>query len=186
MDPIELYLKDGTKAVAQICGRCCRIWGSDDSAERCCKCHYCGESCDWSNGVMHMECRRKESEAIESKRMDKAELVPDYDGPFIWNERVFTDADELLDYVDAADLPEFGYCCKSVVPIMRVDYLIERVADQMHEDWEEIEVTELAAAIALWNEANKDNVTVYEDTKRKWSKENLLALAGTDTSGEGR
>jgi hypothetical protein len=180
MEPKKLLLEDGTEIKARICGRCNRIWPTEFDAEKCCTCSYCQKYCDWKQGVAHRACQDDAYHKHDQEQMDRAVLVPDYDGPFLVNDSVYMNASELLDWEGDDDLPEFGFCTRYTAPVIRLDNLMENIASEMHDDWEELEVPELAAAIEKWNEANKENGSYFEDRKRKWSKEDILRSATKD------
>lgn len=109
------------------------------------------------------------------ERLDAAVLQPNYDGPFLWDDRVYQDAAEFLDSVDPEDLPDFGYCTTYEAPVLNADDIVESLADSVHEDWEPEGMDELFAAVNVWNEANEKNGSYWEDRKRKWSKAALIA-----------
>lgn len=176
MNVRTLYHQNG-KVEACLCGKCGRIWVSFESAERCCKCSYCGEFCDWRESVAHLACQDRALRESEAKALEKAELVEGYDGPFFWGDRFCLDVDELLERADGAELPEFGFCVAYQAPQLNYADIVENVASEMHEDWEPNDAPELEKAIELWNAANAQNGTYFEDRKRKWSRADLLRRA---------
>lgn len=183
MDPQPLFLENGTRIKAHVCGKCNRLWLAEHDAERCCRCSWCGEYYGW-NGTytVHEECSRKRCAEAEAKALEAAVLVPDYAGPFLLNRRVYQDIAELLDAIELEDIPDFGYCTTYESP--RLDdmgSLMESVSSEMHDDWEPIQgeaEAQLAAAIEAWNTANENNGTYWEDRTRKWSKADLLGWQG--------
>jgi len=178
MEPKQLYLENGKPISPHLCGNCNRVWESRHSAERCCKCSYCGETCDWRVSVSHTECASKAMRDAEDKRLADAKLMPDYQGPFMFDEReVYRDIDELLDSIDPEDLPEFGFCVRYEAPRLDAERIIQAVAEDMHEEWESEGDGDFYLAVESWNEANRENGSYCETTKLKWSKENLLRIA---------
>lgn len=188
MEARRLFVERDGKAkaiTAAVCGKCGRVWESADSAERCCKCSYCGEYCDWHKSTSHDACQGEAWRKSEADQLEKAVLVPDYDGPFLFGETVYMDADDLLGSIEPDDLPEFGFCTTYQAPSLSIDILMENVGE-MHNDWEPNDVSELAPAIEAWNKANENNGTYYEDRTRKWSKADILKAAqpASESSGE--
>lgn len=174
MEPMKLYLENGggkfVSISAHLCGKCRRIWESADSAGRCCTCSYCGKACDWRHSVSHKECFDAAIRSSDSKAMEKAILVEDYDGPFMYNDRYFSEKEELIEYLESDDLsvPEYVFAAKYVEPHLDTEEILQHIQENdMHEDWEPIECGPLEAAIDAWNDANKANGTWYEDRTKK-------------------
>lgn len=183
MEPQQLFLANGKAILPHLCGKCGRIWESLDNAERCCTCSYCGEFCDWRKGVSHDGCSSEAFRKSEISQLEKATLVPDYDGPFLWGDHVHMDVDDLLECVAPDELPNFGFCTNYQPPAFDLPDVMENIASNMHDEWEANDVPELEAAVALWNEANKDNGTYWEDRSRKWSKVEILKRASREADG---
>jgi len=182
MNATALFLADGTPVTPHLCGKCNRIWESQDSAERCCTCSFCGKYSDWNKSVAHDECSKRRHVEVEAERLAKATLVTDYSGPFIVNERFYHDIEELLDRFSEDELPEFGFCCDEQPAHIDISDVIESVSDQMHEDWEEEPCEELEQGIAAWNKANEGNSSYVECDDRKWSRAELIKLHSADST----
>lgn len=170
-NPINLFLSDGTKISASLCGLCHRIWECEESAERCCKCSYCGKECDWRiDSVSHNECLDTAFRKREAEQMDKAIIVDDYDGPFLYDDYYFADVDELIEYLENDDLPipEFVHTAKYIEPKLDIEDIFQNLQEnEMHEDWEPTECGPLGEAINAWNVANAANGAWREDNTRK-------------------
>lgn len=181
MEPQRLYLEGGKPTEVHICGKCRRVWENHDAADRCCRCSYCREYCSWEGGTTtHRDCFQSAIDSGEAKTLAKAELVADYDGPFLLNDRFYRDTADLLEAIegDGSGLPEYGFCAKYEAPCLDEEAIIEQIRDRMHEDWEPEDSPELTAGIAAWNAANAGNGSYWEDRKRKWSRAALLAVEG--------
>lgn len=176
MNAVGLFLADGKSVTPHLCGKCGRIWESADSAERCCKCSFCGGYSDWNNSTAHDECSKRRSAEVEAENLANAKLVADYAGPFLINDRFCHDIEDLFDCFSESDLPEFGFCLDEQPAHIDISNVIEAVSDQMHEDWEEEPCEELEDGIAAWNKANEANCSYFECTDRKWSRSLLLKL----------
>ncbi len=173
MDAKKLFLENGEAVEPHLCGRCNQLHNSGRFAEECCTCMYCGKYCAF--GAAHDECRDRAWNKTTQERLQKASLVADFDGPFLFGGRFYANAAELLTSVATDDLPEFGFCTRYEPPTLDLEEIIDDLRDNhMHDDWEPNDAPELAEAIEAWNEANKDNGTYWEDDTRKWSKADLL------------
>lgn len=179
MDPQQLFLKDGKAILPCLCGKCGRIWESLDSAERCCKCSYCGEYCDWGRTVSHDACYKKVLHDSEMERLKKATLVSDYAGPFLWGDDVYMDVADFLESIDLEEIPDFGFCVRYQAPKLDLEDIIQSAADTMYPEWIPEEVPELEVSVARWNEMNEANGTYWEDWTRKWSKVLILGEKGS-------
>lgn len=169
-NPLNLFTGDGKRISACLCDSCHRIWESAESAERCCKCSYCGGSCDWRHGVSHRDCQDTARKKGESDRLEKAEVVEDYGGPFLYDDRFFRDADELIEYIEVNDqqIPEFVFAARYVKPELDLESILQELQEnEMHEDWEPEACGALDAAVRAWNEANATNGSWWEDDTRK-------------------
>ena len=169
-NPLNLFTGDGNRISACLCDACHRIWESADSAERCCKCSYCGGSCDWRKSTSHPECFKTALDSSATNQMAKAAVVEDYDGPFMYDYRYFSDADELVEYLEADDqpVPEFVFAAWYSKPELDLESILQDLQENhMHEDWEPLACKDLEAAVKAWNVANAENGTWYEDDTRK-------------------
>lgn len=175
MNALPLFLANGTPVLPHLCGKCNRVWESQYGAERCCVCLYCGEYCDWNGSVSHPECADRRHAEIAAERLDKAELVTNYTGPFLVNNRFYSSVDDLLGCIDQSEIPEFGFCLHEQAAYIDIGDVIEAVAEQMHEDWSQEPCEELERGIEAWNKANEGNSSYFECDDRKWSKAAILA-----------
>ena len=174
MEPTKLFLEDGTPIKQQFCGKCMRIWAEEASAKRCCLCSYCGEHFLWKGAnVCHPECQRKVYDKADASALERAVLIPDYHGPFLFDDRVYMDTAEFFDSVAPDELPEFEFCTRYQAPYLDAQDVMAD-AGEMHDDWEPLGEAELSGALDVWNEANKTNGTHWEDRTRKWSKALML------------
>jgi hypothetical protein len=165
-----VYDAEGKQLGAAYCSNCNRIWESVDSATRCCKCSYCGEIADWRDGVSHRACFSAAIKSGEVERMSKAELVTDYYGPFMFDDRYFETTDDLIEHCESSDIPvpEFVFCARYETPELDLETILQDLQENhMHEDWEPEACEPLEDAVKAWNEANVGNGTWWEDTSRK-------------------
>jgi hypothetical protein len=125
---------------------------------------------------MHDDCRAKQYAESEAKRLAAATLIPDYTGPFIVGGRFFGDIESLLDRFADDELPVFGFCLEEKPAHIDISNILESVADDMHEDWEEIPCEELEVGISAWNKANEGNGSYFEDDNCKWSRDEVLKI----------
>jgi hypothetical protein len=180
MNPQQLFLADGTVLKKwSVCGSCHSVFANEYKLCPSCTCVHCHKErptdpvINSANGS-HPECSEQHYRNLEAKRMDKAVLVEDYAGPFLVNDEVYLDTDDLLDNIPLEELPEYDYCTTYKPPVLNYDKLMSVIAENLHEDWEPVPVPDLVAAIDMWNEANQNNGSYLYDHKKKWSKALLL------------
>lgn len=193
MNAIFLHLPDGTPTKWSICSECRTVAapGNYDLSVKCCTCYDCGEPLPkderipYAEGkgkaLYHRECERKRRMARDAEALEKAELVPDYDGPVYcegrrgsYGDGYFADVSELAEDLDDDDdqscRPEFAFCCKEI-PFRGVSAqsLIESACDDMDEDaGERVEgIEDLEKACDAFNLANKGLISWSEDRKHK-------------------
>lgn len=177
MNAIGLFLANGEAVSPHLCGICKQVWTSLDSAERCCRCVYCGGCLDRSkSGALHGECRERQYCEAESKRLSRAVLVSDYSGPFLLKGKFYSDIERLFAALAEDEIPEFGFCRDYLPPTFVIDDFMSIVADQMHEGWEPYPCEELERGIAAWNKANEGNGSWVECGDRKWSRAELVRM----------
>lgn len=174
MNAIGLFLANGEAVSPHLCGTCKRVWESLDAAETCCKCSVCGGASEGTVG--HDECFARFNREADAERLLKATLDPDYSGPFIVQDKFYSDIERLFGAVDEDEIPEFGFCCYEQSPVLDIGDIIENVASGMHDWWEPYPCEELERGIAAWNKANKGNGSWVECGGRKWSRAELIRM----------
>lgn len=164
---IQLQTPAGEVVDAALCRSCRRIWESMESANRCCTCSRCGLPCSWAGPTTHPECDKAASIQRDQDDLAAAELVEDYDGPFLLGERFFWDRQELTE--SGKSIPEFMFCLNPVSVSASIDDILGALEGEHCETiLDSLEGTDaLTEAINRFNADNADNTTWYEDRKRK-------------------
>jgi hypothetical protein len=171
---IKLYKQDGTTAGIFYCSECRCVYKTESEAANCHgeKTCACGkvierrfyEKC---NACDDREWREKRI-AEEFARFEKAKKITDseYTGDMISDgENFYSDLEDALDRYLEGQEPEYLWACKDVgVPKASAEGIYDHLLENM---WEDADVNdlcgidELEAAIAAFNEANKE-VHVYQ------------------------
>lgn len=194
MDAYQLFTEAGTATRVWVCGKCHHLRGGSaeradgrEEAESCCRpkcCPDCGAELPplRSGWIRCSSCQGKRDQAQTLARQAAAETVADWDGWVYWdghgtNDGFFESLDELLDWhadevddhEDAAPLPEFVFCCRTI-PFRKVDVgdIKERCVEDSFDGAEaQLQgLTELAAALEAFNAANVLLVSYEPDWKR--------------------
>lgn len=178
MNPFKLIgvAPNGKQCHVWGCGVCMRAALHEETAERCCKCNYCGQQivdreC-WQTD--HKECRDAHSAKKAMERMEKAEKLEEWDGGVFWNNEYFDsirDAEQAIweNSEEGDEWPEYLYVAKPM-PRREVDpyWVYERLLDD-NDPENEIELNgmkEFEAACKAFDDANKWLIFYDEDTKR--------------------
>lgn len=166
---VQLGFPSGMPCALFLCSACGTAFKTKDCAEKCCVCTYCGLPCPGEN--YHSPCYSAYRDKREGEILDKAELV-EWDGcPIYYNEHVYCDLAELIEELEGDDLevPEFICATKAQPFFLNIDHALESACEDAFEDIaDHLEgVAELRAAVAAFNERNKERVSLYEDPKRK-------------------
>lgn len=167
------------------CSNCRLTYLNEDSAEKCCKCIYCGEEIEknkYINGdrpnftgfrTYHQECFSNHSKKLELEQIKKAEKLDECDGYVFWNDEYYSDISELIDYLQDNEeyLPEYVFCCdlisfEKICP--QLDYLIEGIEENGYEGisenlngWEDLQ-----KAFEVFKDKNKGLVAYYPNCKK--------------------
>lgn len=186
MNAIYLHLPDGTPTKWSQCTECQSVAapGNYDLSEKCCTCYECGlplgkdERTPWAEGkgkaLYHRVCQEERHAKREAERLEKAELVAEYDGPVYcegyrgsFGDSYFADVDELAetlnDQEDQSARPEFAFCCVSRQYALDLDSALENSTEEMYDDIaDDLDgVTDLMDAVAAFNKLN-ENVRTYD------------------------
>jgi hypothetical protein len=180
MNATELFTKEGKSAGVFYCATCKRISQNQYLADVCCAPKLC-EKCNEPRPDHYLlcdSCRHIADHARELERFNKAVKVQhsDWCGPvyadgYGYNEGYFASLDEMFDYLEEDDLPEYAYCClvRPVVDVS-VNDIIERILDNdVPENFEldDIKGTEeLEKALTVFREVNKESVKWNPDYSR--------------------
>jgi len=187
MNAFYLHKPDGTRTEVSACGGCGLVAaaGNYDISERCCTCYHCGQPLSDDDKKArrqgHSECDQGARAQRGIERLEKATLVPEYDGPVYFEgghgslgDDYFATPDELAEYLDDyceddSSRPEFAFCCTSRPIALSVDDIIYSATEEAYEDasGDLSGVDELREAVRLFNEANKALLTWDMDPKFK-------------------
>ena len=111
MEAAKLFLWNLEPAGIWRCS-CGDLYRSEEYAEKCCRCRYCGKPArdEWGRGLSceHRECRKEADRVRDLQRIEKAEAVENYDGPVFvewlgYNDGYFAFLDDLRDYLGEVD-----------------------------------------------------------------------------------
>lgn len=192
MNAYYLHKPDGTPtdlSTCGVCGKLARGATNFDISERCCTCYDCGlplsgDERRFANTCLyHRACDDKRRTEREAARLDKAELVSDYDGPVYadgygggsYGEAYFADIDEFAEAAEDAleegvHLPDFVHCCKSR-PVAGLDLgrILESHCEDAFEDaFDHLNgVDELQTAVDAFNTLNAGVLSWEPDYSRK-------------------
>ena len=192
MNAHYLHLPDGTPTEWSQCGVCHSVAapGNFDLSEKCCTCYDCGkplakdEKIPYGDGkgnrsLYHRACEERLRSEREAARLEKAELVADYNGPVYcegwrgsFGDGYFSDVAELeetLDDAEGPNRPEFVHCCTSRGISIDLSRILESATEESYEDCSDdlSGVDELQAAVDAFNKANESVKTWDVDYKRK-------------------
>lgn len=174
MNAQQLFQQDGTPTDAWFCGKCNNIRRGQDSAEKCCippTCSKCGATVPHA-WLLCSDCDRQRRKQVEDERLDKAELLTDYDG-WIWTHQVtgtqdgyFESVEAMLDYIEDepdCDRPEFVFACVESHLKLDISNSLDSLNDEGYEEMLEHTsgMDELWAAVDAWNELNKNHLRTY-------------------------
>jgi hypothetical protein len=189
---VELFRPDGHGAGIFYCSECRGVYSTKLTADRChgvAKCDRCGEEvCCGSvcNACQHKDFMERER-VKEAERFENAVKVAAADyGSWVFcdgvghNNGYFESVDEFLEwaednYAGPSHVPAYVWACEDI-GIRGANDFASNVLDGMWEDAELDDlygVSELEAAIALFNEANKSISVWFPD----YSKAIMLAGA---------
>lgn len=187
---------------AWFCGKCGRVWGIEDQAERCCLCYYCGKPVEDLKagyaireglGISHKECQDKHWNDAAEKRwnkipvVDPKDLLPEDEFVFIseeraeeWHEAIDIILDNCFD--SGVDPPEFVEVGKKD-PFPRldlVDYALTTANDFCEDGGDHLQgLDELDAASKDFAEAN-EGFYRYESSNKRVRLRDLMRYIGYD------
>jgi hypothetical protein len=192
MNAIYLHLPDGTATKWSMCSECKQVAapGNYDLSVKCCTCYECGlplaknERTPWAEGtgkaLYHLKCQEKRQREREADRLEKAQLLTDYDGPVYcdgWSgsfgDGYFADVEELAETLDddedQSSRPAFAFCCTTRGFSIDMDSVLENATQEMYDDIaDDLDgVCELQDAVEAFNKANESIKTWEPDYKRK-------------------
>lgn len=188
MNQHQLHKPDRTPVNLWQC-QCGNVFSSEDCAERCCICTYCGEPIGKDDFYhrrscpIHVYCHSERRQKIDAKRMEEAEKLESWDGWVYcedvgYNHGYFSSVDEFEEYWEneigpLEDIPEFVFVCKTVPVVENGDSLfcdiIGNIVDNGWEDMQESDLhglEEFFAACKAFSEANKGVVSCQENYKQ--------------------
>jgi hypothetical protein len=190
MNAQQLYRADGTATSVWSCSKCGRP-ATQDLAEKCCICKYCGKEVG-DEIERHFACLDAKQSQNRADRLANAELVENWDGPVFWEnapfegdlgEGFFDSLAELIeeyqewepdpdDYGEGQpipSLPERVHLCE-IVPFKGIDMgrIVEDLTEEMFEDAGDhlVALDPLEKAIQNFNKANEALVTYRPDYRR--------------------
>lgn len=175
-EAIELYKQDGTATGIYYCSECRVVYPSKEAASRChgkvlCACgDVLTDYYDRRRGTC-VNCNltdyREREAKQEKERFEKAEKIPaaEWDDWVYLGDEYYQCVEDALDGYLEGHEPEYVWAAKNVgLPMATIDNIIEQVCDGGWEDMDSDDldgVDELEAAIAAFNEANRDK-QVYQ------------------------
>ncbi len=180
MNAFQLFNEKLEPCGVFACGKCRIVQRTEEAARDCCD--YRCPDCQQPNGKAYVsrcdKCQRviwdRESAAKEAARFEKAEKLTEqqWAGPVAFpdDDRYFRDLGEMHDDMADDELPEYVWACDAR-PVCALDYddIIENATQEAYEDFDPGSLdgeAELKAALAAFNEANKDNI-VFEPNFKK-------------------
>lgn len=114
--------------------------------------------------LIHDRWSIEQHKAFEARHFEKAEKITEWDGPvyregYGFGEGYAESIEDFLDDIDPAEQPDYVWPC-DVDPVVQLDLdsILEHAAQDPPEDWDSSDLdglTELGAAIAVFNELNK-------------------------------
>jgi hypothetical protein len=174
MNAKQIQIVGGEPLDAWRCGTCGMIYRSDiEIAERCCKCTDCGCEIDpkktGARSTLCDKCWRPHYAKLDANRLDRAEDIVGYDGPVIVGDQYYPSVQEYSDYCGDDELPEFVHTCDIEHYVLDADDILTNLHENAGlEDQQDLDgVKEFEAAVAAFNDANKDTVYWTEDSKHK-------------------
>lgn len=186
MNAVFLRLPSGSETDISICTSCgapARGRTNLDISEKCCTCWGCGGPLTAEEkkhpGHYHAACDRLRRGTMELKRLEKATLVEDYDGPVFADgvrggqDGYFRNLDELQealeDYDETAAALDFAYCC-AVKPIrIDLDAILQSATEEFYEEaYNDLRgVDALQSAVDVFNAENAKVESWDVDYSRK-------------------
>jgi hypothetical protein len=189
MNARQLYLDDGKPADAWYCESCGIVYGSKNSADTCCTCHYCGKVIEQKKGhgrsYSHSACLHLDVNRRYEEHLKKAtEVGSDYTG-FVYCEHggprdgYAEDVDTMSEWwheqiadgdIERESYPEFVLACLPDPPD-RIDLsdLIDKICEGGYEDiHDDIKVPDgLEDLIKKFNDMNAHLISWKIDHTRK-------------------
>lgn len=171
MNPQELYLKNGNPTGVWFCEKCRNVARTQQAAEACCTpaiCQKCGASIEekywqYCNACLALNTKEKAAELFK-----KATKVPDTeyrDWVTDGDEGFWGDTAEYLESLDGGEpAPYLWACLPRRFVVVDTDQILEHIGEHSYDDFDACDIDgweELKAAIAVFEEVNKDKV-VYE------------------------
>ena len=188
MNAYFLLKPDGTESDVSQCGKCLTVANGRnnfDISKKCCSCYICGLPLLpdelKARSLYHRTCEDARRQRIEIERMEKAELVTDYNGPVYldsgcpsggWGDGYFESLDSLIECLDEDEMKEieFAYCCtEHPVAHMNAGSILESACEDADGDaCDRLNgEDEFYKACEAFNKANEGVSTYYVDYKRK-------------------
>lgn len=177
MNATELYHQDGRPSGVWFCGECRGVSAAKEQADKCCeipRCPDCGKAVDRKYWLRCTDCERVNEAKKEAARFEKAEQRTEWDG-WVYREGTGREGfhESISDFLedwecrDDATKPAYVWACKKVhFAAANISDITERIADNAYEDFSTDDLhglDDLEAAIARFNEANKDVVSYEPD-----------------------
>lgn len=141
----------------------CSEWACEDCGEECSPYQWYCSKCIGKHRVDH-----------EAVKLAKAEVVPDYpdDQGVVWNGEYYHCIDDLIDHCESGgdDIPDRVWATAPVPFRLNAEEILEHAFENWSEGCEDAEPyysgeDEFKAAVAAFNEANKDKVLFFETDK---------------------
>lgn len=153
-----------------------RIWNRDGDRSKDCtewSCEKCGEPCLPYQWFCH-KCQGSHYERQEKEKLAKAEVVPDYpdDQGVVWNGDYYQCIEDLIEHCEYDDIPvpDRVWATAPVPFALNADRILEHTFEEWSEGADDVDFhfcgeDEFKAAVAAFNEANKNKVLFFETSK---------------------
>lgn len=179
MNAQELYHHDGKPASVSYCSACRRVHRTKDQADECCtpqKCQYCGLETGRPHYTACNSCDQINRSKKEADRFDKAEKKTEWDG-WVYLEGTGKEgySESIADFWenwesdhDEGDAkPTYVWACAEIhFAVAEIHHITDYITDQAYDDFDSNDlngIPDLEAALAKFNEANKDLVSYLPD-----------------------
>jgi len=185
---------DGKTATIWCCGNCKRVASSQEYAEKCCVCYYCGKliedntdkclssphSKDNIPSSYHFKCLAESQAKRHQEKVDKAEKIENWDGGVFWNDEYYESVEDAADsiygyYFDDEEKPGYLWVAKlaGTHPLINFGRLIEDIEERLGLDSDGegcydylVGTEEFKQACEDFNEKNKNLEWYVEDYTR--------------------
>ena len=118
------------------CGKCGKVWASQEDAERCCKkgtCERCG--CELNHWYEHL-CTQCTERQVWERPGNKFVAMSDWDDEVFYMDRYYQCPDDLLLSDDLGEFPEWGVFGTRMMSHLLTDESLEAWCDEYPDNLE--------------------------------------------------